>query len=143
MFFPSCPFCHSNLSSVFHKSGNASFPGETTLLFFHSGPQVFSSQWPSHASQEENILWCQSLATAHKCSLLCQCTLKKQRDALSLIMFPIGMPQQHAQTHLAGVQWNLVCPFLFNYYYIEPWPPFAIAAVVLGADRTNKRSSED
>lgn len=37
------PVSCSNLSLVLPKSGNASFPGETKLLLYHSGPQVF--QW--------------------------------------------------------------------------------------------------
>ena len=32
----------SNLSLVLPESGNASFPGETKLLLYHSAPQVFS-----------------------------------------------------------------------------------------------------
>ncbi len=35
------PVSCSNLSLVLPKSGNASFPGETKLLLYHSGPQVF------------------------------------------------------------------------------------------------------
>lgn len=35
------PVSCSNLSPVLPESGNASFPGETKLLLYHSGPQVF------------------------------------------------------------------------------------------------------
>lgn len=35
------PVLCSNLSLVLPKSGNASFPEETKLLLYHSGPQVF------------------------------------------------------------------------------------------------------
>lgn len=49
----SLPVSSSNLSLVSPESGNASFPGETKLLLYHSGPQVFSAHWPSHASGGE------------------------------------------------------------------------------------------
>lgn len=62
----------SNLSLVLPKSGSSSFPGETKLLLYHSGPQVFQCSLTVSCKRRGtgNICWCQSL-TAPRTNALC------------------------------------------------------------------------
>lgn len=131
--FPSqLPVLHSNLSLV---SGNTSFPEETKLLLYHSGPQVFQCSLTVACKPRKEGTSTGANLSQPRTNALCNPSpfLKRQQGALSLNLFPTGMLQQFAQPNVPDAQWDLVC-----LHDIESWPHFAIAAVGLGAHGANK-----
>lgn len=80
-----------SLSIALCWPGNASFPEETKLLFYHSRPQVFTAPCPS----QERLLADANLLRLHNPPLSCQSAFSK---ALSLILFPLGKQRQFART---------------------------------------------
>lgn len=132
----------SNLSLVLPKSGSSSFPGETKLLLYHSGPQVFQCSLTVSCKRRGtgNICWCQSL-TAPRTNALCNAStfskgsrvpyhwLRSQLACNSILLRLID--QTHNET--------LSC---FCFFIILNHDLISAAAVWFGADGANKRSED-
>jgi len=125
----------SNLSRVLPESGNTQFPGETKLLLYHSGPQVFQcSLTVSCKRRGKRTFTDANLSPPHThTSALCNVSAfsKGHQGAISLILFPIGMQQQFALTNVPYAQSMRLCLIFFFFCDIESQPHLASAAVDL------------
>lgn len=132
------------------KSGNASFPGETKLLLYHSGPQVFHcsptvscKQWCGEGGWRREHL---PMPISHRhTQMLFVMPVHFQKAAGCPITDCV--PNWHATavcTDSSTGRHNEALFFFFLFFLnIESRPHFTTAAVWFGADGANKDHQRD